>query len=231
MPLTPQIALTIKLNDYSGAQIGSAGNPAYVRVALCSFGPFLPRIPGGGGTAMIGQVASWPIDIPYVGAQITLNLWGNDVIIPVGTYYTISILDTQKNVLQTAAYVFTGSLTADLSTLSPTFPSYSPSIMGSLVTMPFAASEVFNCALVNGPIAFDLTLTGNVTSSFLIAPFAGQIVTFIFVQDPTGGRTFVWPSNVKNPGVINPAANSITVQSFIARANGNLYPLGSQTWN
>src|SRR5208282_2203156 len=228
MTLTPQITLTITLNDFSGAQIGSTGNPAYVRVALCNFGQFLPRVPG---TTMIGEIASWPEDIPYTGSQITVKLWGNDVITPAGTYYAISILDANKNVLQTAAYVFEGVVTADLSALSPTFPSYSPSVMGSLVTVPFSATPEFNCSLVDGPVGFDLTLTGDVASSTLLAPFAGQIVTFIIVQDPVGGHAFAWPTNVENPGVIDPAANSVTVQSFIARANGNLYPLGPQTYS
>jgi hypothetical protein len=223
MPLTPEIHLTINLENYSGAQIGSAGNPAYVRVALCGFGPFLPRIPG---TTFVGQVASWPGDIPYVGSQITVDLWGNDVITPVGTYYAIAILDASKNVLHCNAYVFTGSVTADLSTLSPTFPSYNPSVMGGLVTQPFSATESFDCTLVDGPIAFDLTLTGNVTSSVMVAPFAGQIVSFIITQDGTGGRTFAWPTNVFNHVTVNAAPNSTTVQSFVARANGNLYPIG-----
>lgn len=224
MSLTPQIHLTINLDDYSGVQIGSAGTPAYVRVALCGFGSFLPRVPG---TTFIGKIASWPSDIPYIGAPLTLDLFGNDVITPVGTYYTISILDTNKNVLHCNAYVFTGGFTADLSSLSPTFPSYIPNVMGSLVTMPFAASESFDCRLVDGPIAFDLTLTGDVTSSVLVAPFAGQIVTFIITQDGTGGHAFAWPSNVFNHVTVNAAPNSTTVQSFVARANGNLYPIAA----
>jgi hypothetical protein len=228
MPLTPQITLTITLDDYSGAAIGSASSPAFVRVALCNYGQILPCIIG---TAMIGKVSSWPADIPYTGSQITLKLWGNDVISPVGTYYTISILDANKNVLQTGAYVFTGTVSADLSTLSPTFPSYMPSVMGSLVTVPFSASVQFNCTLVDGPITFDLTLSGNVTSSTLLAPFAGQIVTFIISQNATGGYTFAWPSNVQNPGIVNGAPNSVTTQSFVARANGNLYPIGPETYS
>lgn len=230
MPLTPQITLTITLDDYSGNEIGSSGSPAYVRVALCGYGPILPCIPG---TAMVAKVASWPGDIPYIGSPITLLLWGNDVISPATTYYTISILDAKNNVLQTAAYVFTGTVSADLSTISPSFPPpvVVPVVEYELVTIPFSSMPIFDCLLVQGPITFDLTLTGNVVFSTLQSPSPGQIVTFIISQDVNGGWTFVWPSNVKNPGIINSPANSITTQSFVARANGNVYPIGPQTYS
>jgi len=226
MPLTPQINLTITLDDLSGNQIGSSNIPAFVRVALCNYGTFLPRVAG---TTMIARVG--PYDIPYPGAPLALALWGNDVITPAGTYYTISILDAQKNVLQTAAYVFNGTISADLSTISPTFPAYSPTIIGDEVFIPFSATPQFTCNLLSDLILFNLVLTGNVTSSTCLAPQAGQIVVFQIQQDATGGRSFTWPTNVKNPGIINPAANSTTVQAFIADATGNLFPLGPQTWN
>lgn len=224
----PGITLNIELLDFSGNEVGSVGDPAYVRVALCGFGPYLPRVAG---TAMIGLVASWPGDIPYTGAPISVPLWGNDVITPVGTYYAISILDSNKNVIQTGAYVFTGIGTYNLNSISPTFPSYLASVMGSLVTVPYSATPTFDTTLVDGPLVFDLTLTGDVTAPILVTPFAGQLVTFVISQDATGSHAFVWPSNVNNPGVINPAANSVTTQTFIARSNGQLYPIGPQTYS
>ena len=54
-------------------------------------------------------------DIPFVGSTLNVLLWGNDVITPAGTYYAISILDTQKNVVQSGIYQFTGTQTIDLS--------------------------------------------------------------------------------------------------------------------
>lgn len=225
-PLTPQITLTITLDDLTGLAVGSTSNPAYVRIMLCGYGPYLPRVPA---TALIGSVDT-ALTLPYQSLPLSVPLWGNDVIIPGGTYYSISILDSNKNVIQTGAYVFTGAGTFDLSTLSPTFPSYVPTVFGGLVVVPFSATPIFDASLVNGPIAFDLTLSGNVTSSTLVAPQAGQIVTFIFQQDGTGGWTFVWPSNVLNAGIVDTDADSVTVQSFIARANGFLYPIGPQTY-
>jgi|ERR1700733_7414090 len=230
MPLTPQIRLTINLDDYSGNQIGSAQVPAYVRIALVNFGPFLPRVSG---TAMIAKVVSWPGDIPYLGVPITVTLWGNDVITPVGTQYAISILDANKNVLQTNAYQFSGTITADLSTLSPYIPvpPTPPEVVSGLVTVPFSTTPVFNCALIDGNITFDFTLTGNVVSSTLINAFPGQWVCFFIRQNATGGWTFAWPSNVKNPGVVNPDPSSVSAQAFVADASGNLYPIGPMTYS
>lgn len=113
MSLTPQITLTATLLDYSGNAIGSAANPAYLRIALCGFGQTLPCVPGSGS---IGKVASWPGDIPFTGSQITVKLWGNDVIAPfTRTYYAISVLDSNRNVVQSGIYQFTGTMSIDLS--------------------------------------------------------------------------------------------------------------------
>lgn len=225
MPLTPQITLTINLDDLQGTAVGSTSIPAYVRIALCNYGPFLPRI---NGTAMIARVG--PYDIPYTGSPLTVNLWGNDVITPPGTYYAISILDAKHNVLQTAAYVFNGTVNADLSTISPTFPSAPIGNIGFEVQQPFSSTPTF-ISLFTPIVAFAMTLSGNVTSSTILTTFAGQIVIFKITQNATGGFTFAWPTNVQNPGVIDPAANSKTVQAFYVSADGNLYPLGPQTYN
>lgn len=109
---TPNISLTATLLDYSGNDIGTAAQPAYLRVALCGFGPVLPSIPGAGSLA---KISSWFTDIPFVGTQITVKLWGNDQISPSGTFYAISVLDANKNVVQTGIYQFLGTQTIDLS--------------------------------------------------------------------------------------------------------------------
>jgi hypothetical protein len=228
MALTPQIGLTISLDDLQGNDIGSSSSPAFVEIALANYGPIMPRIAG---TAMLAKVGPGSQKIPYLGAPIVVTLWGNDVIVPAGTYYAITIFDDQGNVLQSGAYVFTGTVNADLSTIAQAFPSASSTVVGSEVQMPFSATPTFNCGLVNGPVEFYLLLTGNVTASTLLPNFAGQIVLFRLVQDATGGRTFAWPANVKNPGVIDSAPNSTTSQAFYVTAGGNAYPLGPQTYS
>jgi hypothetical protein len=228
LPLTPQITLTITLDDLQGNDIGSASLPAFVEIALANYGPTLPRILG---TSMLAKVGPGSQKIPYEGAPINVTLWGNDVITPAGTYYVITILDDQGNILQSGAYEFTGTLSADLSTLAQIFPSATSSVMGSEVTLQATATPSFNCGLVNGPVEFYLVLTENVTSSTLLTNFAGQIVMFRLQQNATGGWTFAWPPNVKNPGTVDSAPNSVTSQAFYVAGNGNAYPLGPQTYS
>lgn len=224
--MAANINLTVDLQDMSGVELGSVSNPAYVRIALCNYGSQLPRVAG---TSMIAKVG--PFDTPYVGAPITIPLYGNDQITPGGTYYAISVLDDKKNVLQTSAYILTGTGTFLLSSLTPQFPASAPSVLGGLVPMTFSATPVFDCSLVHGPIVFDITLSANVTSSTLKNTYPGQIVMFSIRQNGTGGFTFVWPSNVNNAGVVSPDPNSVTSQAFWADASGNLYPLGPQTYS
>jgi hypothetical protein len=221
MPLSPTIALTITLKDMQGVALGAVGTPAFVEIALANYGPTLPRISG---TSMIAKVFQ---TLPYTGSPITVNLFGNDVITPVGTYYVITIYDDEDNVLQTGAYVFNGSITADLSTLPQSFPSATSSVQGSEVDVVFSATPTFDCTQVNGPVEFYIVLTGNVTSSTLLPNFAGQLVTFRIQQDATGGRTFVWPTNVKNPPTIGAGVNQVTTQAFCMGSDGNAYPIAS----
>lgn len=126
MPVpTPQITLTFDLLDFDGNKIGSASQPAWLRIALCNFGSNLPRVQGAG---VIAKVSSWWIDVLYVGTTGTVQLWGNDQIIPANTYYAISALDIDKNVVQTNLYVFTGTQTIDLSGADPINPPTPPGL-------------------------------------------------------------------------------------------------------
>lgn len=127
MPATPNITLTATLDDLTGAAIGSLADPAKLRIALCGFGPNLPKIVG---TAMLAKTG--PFDIPSIGVAISTKLWGNDQISPSGTYYSIEILDGDDNVVQCGAYQFTGGpITIDLSNVPQIVPPYGFSL-GSL---------------------------------------------------------------------------------------------------
>lgn len=89
-----------------------------------------------------------------------------------------------------------------------------------IVTVAYSATPVFNAATGG---AFKITLTGNVTSSTFANGTQGpSIVAFRIVQDGTGGRTFVWPANVRNAGTPNPAANARSVQLFALDTDGSL---------
>lgn len=83
----------------------------------------------------------------------------------------------------------------------------------------------------NNPVAFEMTLTGNVTSSSITGIFAGQLVTFIVIQDAVGGWTFAWPSNVKDAGTVDTTPSTRSIQTFVVSTNGNLYPISPMTVN
>jgi hypothetical protein len=118
--LTPQITLTATLQDVSGDAAGTTASPAVLRIALCGFGLVLPCIVGTSNLARVG-----PEDFYDTGSGIDIKLWGNDVINPLGTYYAITILDGDGNILQCGSYQFTGTQTIDLSSAPQIVPTNS----------------------------------------------------------------------------------------------------------
>ena len=82
------------------------------------------------------------------------------------------------------------------------------------VVVPFSATPVFD-ALQGNP--FEITLTGNVTSSTFINGVSGQSYTFIIRQDAIGSRTFVWPAIFRGALTISlgALANTASIQTII----------------
>lgn len=228
MPVTPQITITGTLNDLFGELVNSGS----LVFQLCGFGSAVPRVFG---TALLARTSPLKVACP-VGVFSTL-LWGNDVIVPANSYYTVQILDDNGNVIQTNAYQFSGSGSFDLSTVTPYDPETPApptpvvTVTSLLVTVPYSATPVFDCSLVDGPITFDMELTGDVTAPTLINNFPGQQITFIFAQDVVGGRLVAWPANVRSAEVVDPTASAVSIQSFISRVSGNAYPIGPMTIN
>lgn len=79
--------------------------------------------------------------------------------------------------------------------------------------VPFSATPSF-IGSPNVDMRFQITLGGNVTSSTLSGLSAGAKITFQIIQDATGGRTFAWPSNVKNAQAVGSSPNEIDIQEF-----------------
>ena len=77
----------------------------------------------------------------------------------------------------------------------------------------FSATPAF--AYGSGATTFELTLTGNVTSSTVSGAGAGQGATFIICQDATGSRTFAWPAGFKGAMTIGTTASKCNVQTFV----------------
>jgi len=78
----------------------------------------------------------------------------------------------------------------------------------------FSATPAFDASTFASP-TFTMTLTGNVTSSSVSNPIAGQQITFVITQDGTGGWTFSWPANFRGASAIAPDATLVSVQSFV----------------
>jgi hypothetical protein len=130
-----------------------------------------------------------------------------------------------------ASPTFTGTVTA--ATLNATTLQIGGTTIAGTpnqVTTAFSATPTFSARSAGQVQGFQITLTGNVTSSTLSGAAAGQLLVFKIVQDATGGRTFVWPTNVLNAGTPEPAANTISLQAFYFDGT-NAYPAGPMTVN
>lgn len=98
-----------------------------------------------------------------------------------------------------------------------------------LVTVPFNSTPIFDASAAQ---EFKIVLTGNVASSTFINGTSGPaLIAFRIVQDSTGGRSFVWPANVRNPGVINPGPNSRSLQLFALDSDGSLDAIGPMMYS
>lgn len=198
---TPQVTLTASLTDITGSEVGSPANPAKVCIALCGYGPQLPRI---GGTALIARPG--PIYIESPDGTFSERLWGNDVITPQGTYYTVAVLDGQGNVVQCAAYQLGGSGTYDLSALTPiAYPGQSqPLIISGTPQIQIAAGAIdgvnkvftFNASaastpLVNVYVAGDYKTNIGLAPDYSLAFVSGTQWQIIFTTAPTAGPVVV----------------------------------------
>ena len=217
---TPAITLTATLQDIFGDAGGSVANPVKLCITLCGFGPALPRISG---TSLLARVG--PTYLESTNGSFSTLIWGNDVITPAGTYYSIEVLDAKGNVVQCAAYELTGSGTFDLSSLTPVVaPGYS--LPGGYILLGDVSGNInVSVAGWTGPVTIDMTLVGNTTLQTLTGLTKGQAVYFIIRQNGTGGYTFTWPANVKNPPLVDAAADSVSTANFIVDYLLNLYPM------
>jgi hypothetical protein len=149
-PLTPQITLTATLQDVSGNAAGTTASPAVLRIALAGFGLTLPCIVGTSNLVRVG-----PEDFYDDGTGVSTSLWGNDVINPLGTYYAITLLDGDGNILQTGAYQFSGSESIDLSSAVQIVPTNSIAYLPT--TGDYPGTTYLAAGVVVG-VAYDGTL-------------------------------------------------------------------------
>jgi hypothetical protein len=75
----------------------------------------------------------------------------------------------------------------------------------------------------NAAVVFIVYMLGSVEKPPRVRNITpGVLYTFVFVQDAEGGFTFAWPAQCTNGAAIDPAPNSITVQSMIGYTGGLL---------
>ncbi len=79
------------------------------------------------------------------------------------------------------------------------------------VTVTFSATPTFT--MNAGATNFNITLTGNVTSSTFSSAAIG-LVSFNICQDSSGSHTFVWPTNVTGAGTIIGQLSTCSRQTF-----------------
>lgn len=109
MATTPAITLTANLDSI----IAAAAEGGYLRITLCGYGPQMPAIPG---TCMLADAGVPQMVGPQSGtAPLSVALFGNDVIQPPNTFYEISLLDENRDVIQSGIYQFSGTGSQDLS--------------------------------------------------------------------------------------------------------------------
>lgn len=92
--------------------------------------------------------------------------------------------------------------------------------LGKGVAATFSATPTFSA---NVRDAFEITLTGNVTSSTLQYHTPGQRLSWRIIQSG-GPWTFAWPTNVKGGGVVGTGSN---VQEFEVGLDSNAYAVAA----
>lgn len=80
-------------------------------------------------------------------------------------------------------------------------------------TLAVAGTVTFDASQAN---TWTVTLSANVTSSSIINPnISGQTLTIVWLQDATGGRTYVWPTNCKFAGGVAPSDTTVSKQTSV----------------
>lgn len=166
---TPQITLTAQLGDLTG----NADPRSKIRITLCGFGGLMPKVIG---TAMLAKALYEQVQ---TGSSISIQIWGNDVIKPDGTFYCIEIIDSKGVRVQAGNYQLTGSGTQDLSTL----PQYLPPPPLPIFPIPIwsnpiggGTQTIHGSLIIDGDLTVTGTINGNQGGGLVVVPYAANIV-------------------------------------------------------
>jgi hypothetical protein len=177
---------------YAGPATGAAAAPTFRALVAADI------------TGLAGSVSSVTLAVS-AGTLFTASVTGTNPITTTGTF-TLNL-----NFANMSANTFIAGPSSG-SAAAPTARLITAADLPALNAMSFSATPTFNAGVYD---SFSMTLTGNVISSTISNPTAGQTITFILTQDATGGRTFTYASNVRGWSNVDTNANAVTVQSFI----------------
>lgn len=207
------VTISGTLKNASGtAELGS------IVLKLRGYGQQVPRVSG---STLIANTAATPVAVGTDGT-FSVPVYSNDQIVPPGTYYTVSVMDANGTVVQVQAYRFNAPQAAfDLNT----FPPFDPTggLVGTipanqLVTVPWSPMPHFDGT---AGLTFDFSLQSPVAASFVDNPVPGNLYTFIVTQAGQPG-TFAWPATVNGGSPISSVPLSVTIQTFVCRADQTL---------
>ena len=177
---------------FAGPSSGSPAAPTFRAIAAADL------------TGLAGTVTSVTLAVA-AGSLFTCSVSGTNPITTSGTF-TLNINFATQN----ANTFLAGPASGGAGNISAR--NIVPADLPGLVATAFSAAPSFDASTGN---SFKITLTGNVTSSTIVNPTAGQRITLIIAQDGTGGHTFAWPSNVRGWSNVEGTANAVSVQDFI----------------
>ena len=83
---------------------------------------------------------------------------------------------------------------------------------------------------LNAYETFVIDFQTSVVDMRLKNPIPGRLYTFVMRQDAKGNHRLQWASDAHNGMMLNPTPRSVTVQTFIAAKDGNLYAVPPGTW-
>ena len=165
--------------------------------------------------------ANQETDAQYLADAQRLAGYGTDQIVPSpllnkATYQPTTFCAAFGQML--AAKGFTNS-DASVSALAAVLANIltTADLLPDLISVAYSPTPSFNAAASNG---FQMTLSGNISSSSCPGITAGQLLAFYFVQDSAGSRTVNWPTGFTGTVQPDPAPNSVSVILFRADIGG-----------
>ncbi len=165
------------------------------------------------------------------GDTISVDLIGNDVIVPAGTYYTFTFRNGNGDILQCNAYAFIDANSYDLTATDPFDPALPTPPLPPLIVDQLQVLTNQNPASFDGLLytAFKAEINQDTTIEVSEGE-PGNLYTFLIVQDGAGGHVVTWGANIYNAAPANLAPNGVTVQTFILDDQYNFFAIAPATW-